>query len=60
MDILCNRRAKHEIGHHLFGGYSNDFVGESKKPSHQLLSRVRAYLDEDGYGELTFDSGEGA
>ena len=36
------------------------FVEESKKPSHQLLSRVRAYLDEDGYGELTFDSGEGA
>ncbi|ELQ74341.1 hypothetical protein THOM_2749, partial [Trachipleistophora hominis] len=35
-------------------------VRESKEPSHQLVSRVRAYLDEDGYGELEFDSGEGA
>ncbi len=35
-------------------------VQESKKPSHQLVSRVRAYLDEDGYGGLGFDSGEGA
>lgn len=35
-------------------------VRESKAPSHQLVSRVLAYLDEDGYGELSFDSGEGA